>query len=214
MLLPVEVRKSEAAFRETFPRLLPLCNLAARLGCGTAILGILPSSELPKDEQAMLLRTRLRECARILEPFSIRLALECVTPLHLRAASPYGFIWHFDEMLDFALSIAPNAGLVVDSWHWHHGGADPDAFANIPGDHILDVHLADAPDLPPEAIRDTERLFPGEGIIDFGQFFELLKRRDYRHDIALEIFGRGISEMRPEAAARLAFEKTKSIFPA
>lgn len=211
MQLPVEVRKDESIYEETFSRLHPICRLAAQLDCRTAVLGIFPSSELPKNEQAALLRRRLIECVRILDQFSIRLALECVTPLHLRRENTYGFIWQFDEMLDFALSVSPKAGLVIDSWHWHHAGADPDAFMNIPNDHILDVHIADAPDVPAEAIRDSERLLPGEGIINFNRFFGLLRDKNYSRDVAIEVFGRGLPQMRPEDAVRLAFEKARSI---
>ena len=31
---------------------------------------------------------------------------------------------------------------------------------------MLHVHLADAAAVPPEAVRDEEREFPGEGVID------------------------------------------------
>ena len=93
----------------------------------------------------------------------------------------------------------------IDSWHWHHAGSDPDWIRNIPADRILDVHISDSPDSPPEAIRDLERLLPGEGIVDFKVFFDLLAEKNYLGSYAVEVFG-GLRDMDPQDAARLAFD--------
>jgi sugar phosphate isomerase/epimerase len=123
----------------------------------------------------------------------------------LRQLYPYEFIWHYEEMLDFALSISRDAGLVIDAWHWHHGGANADAIRAIPADRILDVHIADSPMASPDTIRDSERLLPGEGIIDFKLFFQLLDEKAYHGQVAVEVFGRGLAQMSPHEAAELTF---------
>jgi sugar phosphate isomerase/epimerase len=115
-------------------------------------------------------------------------------------------------MLDFGLSVSENAGLILDTWHWHHGGSDPAAIQNIPADRILDVHLSDSAALPPEDIRDFERLLPGEGVIDLRQFFQLLGEKRYSAAVAVEVFGRGLGEMPPLDAARVAHEATRGMF--
>jgi sugar phosphate isomerase/epimerase len=178
------------------------------------MLGIPPSSEQPRSVQANLYRERLKKCCEVLDAYSIRLALECVTPLHLRRAHPYEFIWNNDEMLEFGLSVSPNIGLVMDSWHWHHAGGDPNWMQNIPSDRVLDVHLSDSPPGPPEDIRDLNRLLPGEGVIHFRGFFQLLDEKHYSGAMAVEVFGRGLAKMAPADATRLAFETTQNCYNA
>ena len=211
MQLPVEVRTDEAAFASTFPKLREACLFGAQAGCKVALLGIPPSSDQPRTTQSKIYRDRLRKCCAVLDQYSIRLALECITPLHARRAHPYEFIWHNEEMLDFGLSVSEHTGLILDTWHWHHGGSDPAGIQNIPADRILDVHLSDSPPLPPEDIRDFERLLPGEGVIDLRQFFQLLGEKRYSGAVAVEVFGRGLGEMTPLDAARLAHDATRGM---
>lgn len=209
MQLPVEVRQDDTTFVNTLPRLRDSCKLAVQAGCKVALLGIPPSSEQPRAAQAEIYRERLKKCCEILDEFSMRLALECITPLHMRRAHPYEFIWRNDEMLDFGLSVSPHIGLILDTWHWHHDGSDPDSIRSVPPDRILDVHLSDSPAAPPEDIRDFERLLPGQGVIDFKLFFQLLQEKEYSGAVAVEVFG-GLQDKTPNEAARLAFEAAKS----
>lgn len=206
MQLPVEVRQDQAAFLKTLPRLKAVCALAAEAGCRVATLGVPPSSEQPREIQAAIYRERLKRCCHVLDEHSIRLALECITPLHSRRAHAREFIWRNDQMLEFGLTVSPACGLAIDSWHWHHAGSDPKWIRNIPADRILDVHISDSPSAPPEAIRDLERLLPGEGVVDFTLFLELLAEKNYGGPYAVEVFGRGLRAMDPSEAARLAFD--------
>jgi sugar phosphate isomerase/epimerase len=212
MQLPVEVRKDEAAFESTFPKLGEACKFAAQVGCRVALLGIPPSSEQPRAAQCKIYRDRLKKCCAVLDEYFIRLALECITPLHMRRAHPYEFIWRNGEMLDFGLSVSPNTGLILDAWHWHHGGSDPESIRSVPEDRILDVHLSDSPPDPPEDIRDFERLLPGEGVIDFPLFLQLLDEKRYCGAFAVEVFGGPIQQLTPTEAARLAAVATQRVF--
>lgn len=211
MMLPVEVRRDQGAYEESLPSLRPACALAAALGCTLSSVSFPPSSELPKPEQAALYRRRLQPVCEVLEEHSIRLACECVTPLHLRRQRPYEFIYRFDEMLEFALSISPTAGLLVDSWHWHHGGGRISDLEQLPADRILDIHLADSARLPPEDVRDLERLLPGEGVVDFAAFLGVLRAKRYAGALAPEIFGRGLDRMQPHEAAALAYAACSNV---
>lgn len=205
MLLPAEVRRDEAGYRSSLAKLRPVCEFARSVGCHVATLGIPPSSELPRVEQAKLYRERLKPCCEVLDEFGIRLAIECITPLHLRRAHPYEFLMGNPEMLEFGLTVSPGCGLIVDAWHWHHGGSDPEWLRGIPADRILDVHISDSPDLPAEEIRDTERVLPGEGVVDFEEFFDLLGEAGYDGPLTVEIFGRELNALEPAEAARVAF---------
>jgi len=124
---------------------------------------------------------------------------------------PYEFIWRMDEMLEFAKEIGPNVGLELDSWHWHHAGATVKDIMAAGKENIINVQVNDSPALPPDKIRDDERLMPGEGIIDLVSFFRALKEIGYDEGISPEVFGRGLKNLPPEEGARLGLETTRAI---
>jgi sugar phosphate isomerase/epimerase len=169
---------------------------------------IMPSTETSKAELYRIYLDRFRRIAEVLGKYSVRLALENVTPLHLRKRAPHEFIWKTDEMVAFAKEIGPNVGLMLDSWHWHHAGSTPKDIIDAGRDRIVHVQAADAPKLPPEDIRDNERLMPGEGIIDFNEFFGALKKIGYNGGVSPEVFGRGLKDMPPEQGAALGLKTT------
>jgi sugar phosphate isomerase/epimerase len=115
-------------------------------------------------------------------------------------------------MLDFGLSVSPNIGLILDAWHWHHGGSDPEWIRSVPPDRILDVHLSDSGPDAAEDIRDFERLLPGDGVIDFALFLQLLDEKRYRGALTVEVFGGPLQELAPSDAARLASVATQRLF--
>ncbi len=71
--------------------------------------------------------------------------------------------------------------------------------------------MADAPNLPPEKILDRERLMPGEGVINWVEFFQALKKIGYEDGLSPEVFGRGLREMAPEEGARLGLETSLTV---
>jgi sugar phosphate isomerase/epimerase len=73
------------------------------------------------------------------------------------------------------------------------------------------VQVADAPKLPPELIKDQERLMPGEGILDWKAFFGALKKINYTDGISPEVFGRGLKDMPPEEGAKLGLKTTTDV---
>jgi sugar phosphate isomerase/epimerase len=205
--MPVDVRRDDGTYQQGLPRLEAAAQFAAAIGCPRLGTYLMPSTDTPKAEMRAILKTRLAACAAVLARSHVQLAIEFVSPVHLRRLRPHEFIWRMDEMLEFAKECGSNAGLMLDSWHWRHAGA---TLADIAAarDRIIHVQVADAPDLPPEQIRDNERLMPGEGVIDFTAFFQALKKIGYNGGVSPEIFGRGLKEMDPEAGARLGLETT------
>jgi sugar phosphate isomerase/epimerase len=109
------------------------------------------------------------------------------------------------EMLAFARQCGSNVGLLLDVWHWHHAGATTADIVKAGKDGIVHVHFSDAPKLPPEQIRDNQRLMPGEGVINLNAFLMALHEIGYQDALSVEVFGRG-KDMTPEAAARMGLE--------
>lgn len=209
--LPVDFRKDDSVFREGFQKLPEAAQFAAAIDCPRMTTWIMPSTDTPKAELRKIYKDRFQACADVLARSHVRLGFENVTRLHLRKARPHEFIWRTDEMLEFAKECGANVGLLIDSWHWHHANSTVQDILRAGKDRIVHVQVADAPKLPPEEIRDNERLMPGEGIIDFTAFFQALQKAGYTDGVSPEVFGRGLKEIAPEEGAKLGLETTQAV---
>jgi sugar phosphate isomerase/epimerase len=186
--LPVEFRLDEDRFARDLTRLPELAAVARRLGVKTVYRSIPASSQTPAHELRPILRRRVSLCASVLAEHGIGFAVEVLGPLHRRTEEPHEFIWTLSDGAEFASSCGPGVGLLVDSWHWHHAGGTVREITDVARE-ILHVHVADAPDLPPAAIRDNQRLLPGEGVVSFEAFLGALASVGYSRMISPEVRG-------------------------
>ncbi len=209
--LPVEIRKDDATFEKDLAVLGEAAEFAKAIGCPRMATWIMSSAEIPKAEQRQLMKGRLTKVCAVLAKSNVRLGLEFLGPLHIRKRFPHEFIWKMPEMLEFARECGPNCGLLLDSWHWHHAGATPEDILKAGKAGIVHVHLADAPDLPPEKIMDNERLLPGEGVVNWKGFFGALKQIGYRDAVSPEVFGRGLKDMPLGEATRITREAAHKV---
>jgi len=209
--LPTDIRKDDATFEKDLAGLAQAASYAAAIGCPRMATWIPSSAKLPKAEQRQLMKSRIRKVCDILERSHVRLGLEFLGPLHIRQANPHEFIWKMGEMLEFARECGSNCGLLLDSWHWHHAGATPEDIIKAGRKAIVHVHLADAQNIPPEQVKDNERLLPGEGVVNWKGFFGALKEIGYKDAVSPEVFGRGLKDMPVGEAAGITRAATAKL---
>jgi sugar phosphate isomerase/epimerase len=209
--LPVTATRDDASFQKTMPALEEAAKFVSAIGC-PRMTAILPTgSQTPKDELWKTLRDRFAAVAEVLARHNVRLGFEFLGPLQLRTNSPNEFIWNAKEATRFAAECGPNVGLLLDSWHWHHSGGTPEDIIKAGKPRIVTVHVADAAKLPPEEVRDNQRLMPGEGVIDFIGFFRALREIGYEDGISPEPLGRIPKDMPPEEGAKLGLDTTLAV---
>jgi sugar phosphate isomerase/epimerase len=209
--LPVEFRKDDATFQTSLTQLDSAARFAAEIHCPRMITYNMPSSDTPKDELRQIYKRRFTEIARILAGSNVRLGLEFLGPLELRKAYKYEFIWRMNDMLAFAKECGPNVGLLLDTWHWHHAGATTEDIIAAGRDAIVHVHFNDSPNVPPDQIHDSQRLLPGEGVINLTGFLQALHSIHYCDALSVEVFGR-TKDMTPEAAAKAGLDSSIIVF--
>ena len=204
--LPVAFARDDQTFQPDLAGLDEAAKFAAAIDC-PRFLGILPPArQTPKAEFRKILKERLAAVSETLARSNARLGLEFLGPLHFRTAQPHEFIWRMDEALEFAKECGPNIGLLLDVWHWYHAGATVQDILAAGKERIVHVHLSDCPKMPPEQVRDNQRVLPGEGVIDLVGFFHALKKIGYTGGVSPEPIGRIPKEMSPEEGARLGLE--------
>jgi len=209
--LPVEFRKDDATFRSTMPKLEEAAPFSAAIGCPRMMTYIASSTDTPKDELRRIYKSRFTQMADILARSHCRLGLEFLGPLQFRQRGRYEFIWRMPEMHEFAKECGSNVGLTLDAWHWYHAGATPEDIIAAGKDRIVVVHFDDSARLPPEQVRDNERLLPGEGVIDLLSFLRALRQINYEDGLSIEVFGRGLKQLPPEQSARMCLEAGRKV---
>jgi sugar phosphate isomerase/epimerase len=165
-MMPVEFRKDEATFQEQLKNLPRLAGLAHKLGTDRCCTWMLPSTDEPVAEYTSRLIRRLRAVAQILGEQGIRFGVEWVGPKTMRTAK-HDFIHTMPGALEFIDAIGEdNTGLLFDSYHWFTSHGTVQDILNLTEKQVVLVHINDAYDLPIDEHIDTQRLLPGEGIID------------------------------------------------
>ena len=84
----------------------------------------------------------------------------------------------------------PALGLILDSFHTLSLRDDPAGIADIPGEKIFFLQMADAPQLSMDVLQWARhhRVFPGQGDFDVAGFYAQVLRAGYTGPLSLEIF--------------------------
>jgi 4-hydroxyphenylpyruvate dioxygenase len=93
--------------------------------------------------------------------------------------------------------------VLLDSFHTLSLKGDPSAIAEIPGDKIFFVQMADAPILAMDVLEWSRhfRCFPGQGEFDLPGFLAPIIQSGYTGPLSLEIFNDGFRAAPPRANA-------------
>ncbi|WP_248799426.1 3-dehydroshikimate dehydratase QuiC [Pseudomonas sp. MWU13-2105] len=115
-----------------------------------------------------------------------------------RHVNTYQQVWEIVRQADH-----PNLGVLLDSFHTLSLKGDPSAIAQIPGDKIFFVQMADAPILAMDVLEWSRhfRCFPGQGEFDLPGFLAPIIKSGYTGPLSLEIFNDGFRAAPPRANA-------------
>ena len=102
-----------------------------------------------------------------------------------RHVNRWGHAWRIVQQ-----AAHPALGLIVDSFHTLALGDDPTGLAEVPGDRIFFVQLADAPRLSMDVLSWSRhfRNFPGQGDLDVTGFVRAVLASGYAGPLSLEVF--------------------------
>lgn len=105
----------------------------------------------------------------------------------------------------------PKACLIPDIFHMYKGGSDFHGLKAISGRAIQVFHINDYPADPPrEQARDSDRVFPGDGIAPISQILRDLHANGCNAALSLELFNRTYYQQDPLTVAKAGLAKMKS----
>ncbi len=98
----------------------------------------------------------------------------------------------------------PAVTLAVDTFHLLARGDDGAALADVPGDRIGFLQVADAPLLDMNVLEWSRhfRCFPGQGVLDVTGVVAAVLRAGYRGPLSLEVFSDAVRQADPAETAR------------
>jgi sugar phosphate isomerase/epimerase len=113
-----------------------------------------------------------------------------------------------------AMAGRENGGILIDTWHYFRGAADPAQVRAIPADRFFLIQFDDADaKMAGDWMEDTTdyRRLPGEGAFDLNGFIRMLDEHGVNAPVSIEILS---AEQRARAvteAARVAFESSRAV---
>ncbi|MEV0907910.1 bifunctional sugar phosphate isomerase/epimerase/4-hydroxyphenylpyruvate dioxygenase family protein [Streptomyces hokutonensis] len=171
----------EAEFARNLRRARHKFELMRRLGTDT-VLVCSSVSPLAADDDA-LAAAQLSQLADLAQEFGVRVAYEALA--WGRHVSTYDHAWRIVETAGH-----PALGTCLDSFHILSRGSDPKGIADIPGEKIFFLQLADAPPLAMDVLQWSRhyRCFPGQGGFDVAGLLRHVLKAGYDGPLSLEVF--------------------------
>src|SRR5690606_3460857 len=118
---PVDFRKDEKLFKEGMAALPNLAEALHKSGVRRMSTWIMPThQELTYIDKFKQQASRLKEIARVIADYDIKLGLEYVGPKTLTSLHRYPFLSSMKEAFELIHEInVPNLGIQLDSFHWY-----------------------------------------------------------------------------------------------
>ena len=150
---------------------------------------------------------RYGEICDLARPFGLTVDLEFPTFSRLSSLREAADIVH--------AAARPNGGILVDTLYFHFSGCSLDDLGALPREWFHFLHLCDA-GLPVPVTREgkihiarEERLYPGEGVIDFAAIVARLPDVPFSIELPND---RRMAELGAEGHARRCLETAKAYF--
>ena len=122
-----------------------------------------------------------------------------------RYIKDYQQAWELVKMADQS-----NLGIILDSFHIFARGQDLSTLAEIPGNKITLVQIADAPKLDMDVLQWSRhfRCFPGQGDFPIVEFMKIVSQSGYQGYVSHEIFN---DEFRSSPSQATALDGIRSL---
>lgn len=214
--LPMDFRKDEKSFRDGLARLPRLAGALQQAGVSRLGTWIMPTHvELTYLANFRQHASRLREIAKVLGHYGLRLGLEYVGPKTLMTRDKYAFIRSMQEAKELIFEIGEsNVGLVLDSFHWFCAGETVADILTLRKEDIVTCDLNDARAgfTADEQIDNKRELPVATGVINLKAFLGALISLGYDGPVRAEPFNQKLNDMDNEVAVKTTYGAMKKAF--
>ncbi len=159
-------------------RVFELCNI---LECEIAVVN--PSDAEPAERSIVHERFDrfMDEIIKMAEKFNVRLGFEYVS-------YDSRIINSLAKSIEYVDKWGEGVGLVLDIFHMYRSGESIDALPSRLMDSLYAFHVNDAPAKKIVDLRDSDRLFPLEGVINSRTSITMLREKKFVGPVSVELF--------------------------
>ena len=170
---------------------------ASELGA-PAVISIIGDPDAPLDK----VREDWGEFVRKVEDIGVAAAFEFIGPW-AQYNSP-AQAWK-------VIQAGPDLGtMVFNTFHFWRGGCNLTEIDEVPGQRISLVHLNDVKDVPREQAKDSDRTYPGQGVIPLREILGRMLRNGFTGPLSVEIFG-DVQQQDPDEVCVHACQAAKEV---
>ena len=211
-LLPAGIYAPEAEFMRSLALFSDNCAVAASVGCQRTGSYFPNRTSLPPDEARRILKERTAILAERAEPHGIAIGLEFLGVRTFRLDDPHAFISNVPDTMELLHETGrPNVGLILDSFHYFTSGGDLAQIQALRAQDIVHLHVNDAPHGDVMRLEDTDRVLPGQGVIDLTGWFQAIAAIGYDGYVAIEIFDEAFRNQERHVAVAIAKETLDAV---
>jgi 2-keto-myo-inositol isomerase len=106
----------------------------------------------------------------------------------------------------------PQACVLPDVYHLYKGGSDFTGLKLLSKTAVHVFHMNDYPATPPRAaIKDADRVYPGDGVAPLPEIFRTLREIGYEGFFSIELFNPTYWQQDPLLVAQTALNKLKAV---
>jgi sugar phosphate isomerase/epimerase len=211
--LPMDFRRDEETQKKGIAELPKHAAALQKAGVARMSTWIMPThSELTYLQNMKQHGTRLKEAAKVLANYNIKLGLEYVGPKTLMARDKYSFVHSLAECRELIAETGEsNVGVQLDSFHWFCAGETKADLLTLSNKDIVTVDLNDArAGISAAEQLDGKRELPlASGVIDMKTFLEALVEIGYDGPCRAEPFNQVLNDMEDNAAMKATAEAMK-----
>ena len=214
--LPVQFRTNKDQFNKGLITLDTYCKILNKLNVKGFNTWIMPTNkDLTYLENFKVHKERLKECAKIIGDYGMKLGLEFVGPKTLMSRDQFSFIRTINELRELIVAIdEKNVGYQLDAFHLYCANHSVEDLNFLNKDNIVMCQLNDAVlGRSVDEQLDLERELPGKtGLIDTAPFLNFLNNIGYEGTVSAEPFNKELNKMNNEDAAKATFNAIKNSF--
>jgi 2-keto-myo-inositol isomerase len=200
-------KEDEEKIIEEFKEYLEICK---KINC--EYIAVVPSNIDVTEKGKTLTEEVNASCVRVLthlsdlaEPYGVKIALEFI-------GIPENTVNTFAQAYSIVKEIdRDNVGLVYDTFQFTGMGSRFEDVTEETAEKIFIFHINDVDGFPVGQMRDTDRVWPGHGVIDLEAHLNKLKELNYDFVASVELFRPEYYQMDPEEVIKKAKETTLEV---
>ncbi|WP_394236801.1 sugar phosphate isomerase/epimerase family protein [Niallia oryzisoli] len=200
-------KEDEEKVIEEFKEYLEICK---KINC--EYICVVPSNIDVTEKGKTLTEEVNASCVQVLtqlsdlaEPYGVKIAIEFI-------GIPQNTVNTFAQAFDIVKQVnRDNVGLVYDTFQFTGMGSRFEDVTDDAAEKIFIFHINDVDGYPVGQMHDTNRVWPGHGVIDLEAHLKRLKELNYDFAASVELFRPEYYQMDPEEVIKKAKETTLEV---